>query len=126
MGARMSTTLRCVRQETASRRVRLWTMSNIAMPGRKMVGHLWGLLMLRGAELMQTRARAMSGAAVAATSEAARAKEVFAKHVESVLAKAAKIRAVVQLNADLNVLDGEYNKLSEHVAQGERDDHNQA
>ncbi|CAK9053954.1 unnamed protein product [Durusdinium trenchii] len=80
----------------------------------------------KGAELMQTRARAMSGAAVAATSEAARAKEVFAKHVESVLAKAAKIRAVVQLNADLNVLDGEYNKLSEHVAQGERDDHNQA
>ena len=34
-------------------------------------------------------------------------------------------RAITQLNADITVLDDDYNKLSEHVAQGERDDHNQ-
>jgi ribosomal protein S15P/S13E len=32
----------------------------------------------------------------------------------------------VALNADLNTLDGEFNKLSEHVAKGERDDHSPA
>ena len=30
-----------------------------------------------------------------------------------------------QLNQDLKVLDEEYNKLSDHVAKGERDSHNQ-
>lgn len=35
-------------------------------------------------------------------------------------------RACVALNADLNTLDGEFNKLSEHVAKGERDDHSPA
>ena len=109
--------------------------------------------------------------------QATRAKEVFAKHVESVLSKSAKIRSLIadlqrnypddntakrwlvymlniwlgehwpvrkniwkqlvyqlqpppqspraiqQLNIDLNTLDGEYNKLSHHVAQGERDEH---
>lgn len=32
-------------------------------------------------------------------------------------------RAVETLNNDLKVLDSEYNKLSEHLAKGERDDH---
>lgn len=32
-------------------------------------------------------------------------------------------RAVETLNNDLKVLDSEYNKLSEHMAKGERDDH---
>ena len=32
-------------------------------------------------------------------------------------------RACQQLNADLIALDGEYNRLSDHVAKGERDDH---
>jgi ribosomal protein S15P/S13E len=35
------------------------------------------------------------------------------------------IRAVGQLNGDLNTLDAEYNKLSDHVAKGERDQHSQ-
>ena len=34
-------------------------------------------------------------------------------------------RAVTQLNNDLKVLDAEYNKLSDHVASGDRDDHDQ-
>ena len=32
-------------------------------------------------------------------------------------------RAVITLNADLSTLDGEYNKLSVHVAEGERENH---
>ena len=39
--------------------------------------------------------------------------------------EAARLRAIVQLNSDLAILDQEYNKLSDHVAQGERDSHNQ-
>lgn len=35
------------------------------------------------------------------------------------------LRAIQQLNVDLAALDDQYNKLSEHVAQGERDGHNQ-
>ena len=31
----------------------------------------------------------------------------------------------MQLNVDIGVLDDDYNKLSEHVAKGERDDHNE-
>ena len=38
--------------------------------------------------------------------------------------EAARLRAIAQLNSDLSVLDQEYNKLSDHVAQGERDSHN--
>ncbi|CAL1156955.1 unnamed protein product [Cladocopium goreaui] len=78
---------------------------------------------------------------IIATCEAARAKDVFGKHVDSVLNKSAKIRnlisdlqknyptddtamkAVAALNNDLATLDNEFNKLSEHVASGERDDH---
>ncbi|CAL1155174.1 unnamed protein product [Cladocopium goreaui] len=33
------------------------------------------------------------------------------------------MKAVETLNNDLKVLDSEYNKLSEHMAKGERDDH---
>ena len=32
-------------------------------------------------------------------------------------------RAVATLNNDLQTLDAEFNKLGEHVAKGERDDH---
>ena len=108
--------------------------------------------------------------------EANRSKDVFTRHVDSVLAKCAKIRSLIgdlnrnyssdptdkkflssiyfssmnaklfgftimfwiahsiiaaafhpraaqTLNNDLGVLDQEYNKLSEHVAQGERDNY---
>lgn len=34
-------------------------------------------------------------------------------------------RAVITLNNDLTTLDSEYNKLSDHVAAGERDDYNE-
>lgn len=108
--------------------------------------------------------------------QATRSKDVFSKHVESVLAKCAKLRslsadlqknyaecptakkflgsmsggaihsdspvpflaseielqivmrprAILQLNADLQTLDNEYNKLGDLAARGERDDHNDA
>jgi len=35
-------------------------------------------------------------------------------------------RAILQLNADLQTLDTEYNKLGDLAARGERDDHNDA
>ena len=35
-------------------------------------------------------------------------------------------RAVLQLNADLQTLDSEYNKLGDLAARGERDEHNEA
>ena len=35
------------------------------------------------------------------------------------------LRAVQQLNQDLQTLDGQYNKLSEHLAKGEVAEHSQ-
>ncbi|CAL1152385.1 unnamed protein product, partial [Cladocopium goreaui] len=89
-----------------------------------------------------SRATAMTSAAAAAATQATRAKDVFGKHVESVLAKCAKVRglmadlqknftdcptakkAVHQLNSDLQTLDTQYNMLGDLAAKGERDDHN--
>lgn len=79
-----------------------------------------------------------------ATSEALQAKEVFRRFSDSILSKCAKIRSLMSdlkknyagdnlaqksvgaLEADLQLLDGEYNKCSDMMARGEQNDFDQA
>ena len=46
-------------------------------------------------------------------------------YIPCLASKPIRSRACAQLNSDIAVLDDDYNKLSEHVAKGERDDHNE-